>query len=128
MDTNFSPHHQRNRSRAGTCTVSPRRSGASIRAALRGPAPAHVTARDMIRRHCREHGKELACLAPAWGCRVFSVWRAFGRINRPLQPHQVEGAISALQLDEFDANELRLRAAREAGWNIDPAMLLESHA
>ncbi|WP_239510821.1 hypothetical protein [Stenotrophomonas maltophilia] len=50
------------------------------------------------------------------------------RISRPLQPHQVEGAITALQLDEFDANELRLRAAREAGWNIDPKMLLEGGA
>lgn len=53
------------------------------------------------------------------------MWRAFGRTKRPLLPHQVEGAISVLQLDEFDANELRLRAAREAGWKIDPAMLLE---
>lgn len=53
------------------------------------------------------------------------MWRAFGRTTRPLLPHQVEGAISVLQLDEFDANELRLRAAREAGWKIDPSMLLE---
>ncbi|EED41137.1 hypothetical protein SSKA14_4161 [Stenotrophomonas sp. SKA14] len=59
---------------------------------------------------------------------MFSVWRAFGKISRPLQPHQVEGAIAPLQLDEFDANELRLRAAREAGWNIDPKMLLEGGA
>jgi hypothetical protein len=84
-----------------------------------------VSARDIIRRHCREHGKQLASLAPAWGCKEFSVWRAFGRTTRPLLPHQVEGAISVLQLDEFDANELRLRAAREAGWKIDPSMLLE---
>lgn len=108
--------------------MSPGRNAASIRAALRGPVPSHVSARDMIRRHCREHGKQLACLAPAWGCKEFSVWRAFGRTTRPLQPHQVEGAISALQLDEFDANELRLRAAREAGWNIDPSMLLQGDA
>lgn len=105
--------------------MSPGRNAASIRAALRGPAPSHVSARDMIRRHCREHGKQLACLATAWGCKEFSVWRAFGRTTRPLRPHQVEGAISALQLDDFDANELRLRAAREAGWMIDPSMLLE---
>lgn len=108
--------------------MSPGRNAASIRTALRGAVPAHVTARDMIRRHCREHGKQLACLAPAWGCQVFSVWRAFGRTSRPLQPHQVEGAITTLHLDEFDANELRLRAAREAGWNIDPKMLLEGGA
>ncbi|WP_329755247.1 hypothetical protein [Stenotrophomonas maltophilia] len=36
---------------------------------------------------------------------------------------QSEGVITALQLDEFDANELRLRAAREAGWKIDPFYL-----
>ncbi|MEJ6328613.1 hypothetical protein Q2B95_08090 [Stenotrophomonas maltophilia] len=49
-------------------------------------------------------------------------------MNRPLQPHQIEGAITALQLDELDANELRLRAAQEAGWKIDPKMLLEAGA
>jgi len=105
--------------------MSPGPRAAAVRAALRGAAPANASVRDMIRRYCREHGKQLACLAPAWGCKEFSVWRAFGRTTRPLQPHQVEGAISTLQLDELDANELRLRAAREAGWKIDPSMLLE---
>ncbi|MEL3955405.1 hypothetical protein [Stenotrophomonas bentonitica] len=104
--------------------MSPGPKAASVRAALRGAAPAHVTVRDMIRRYCREHGKQLACLAPAWDCKVLSVWRVFGR-SRPLLPRQVEGVITLLQLDEFDANDLRLRAAREAGWNIDPSMLLQ---
>ncbi len=105
----------------------PSRDAASIRAALGGPIPGHVSARDMIRRYCREHGRKLACLAPARGCQVFGVWRAFGRVIRPLRPHQIEGAITALQLDELDANELRLRAA-ETGWKIDPKMLLEAGA
>lgn len=58
---------------------------------------------------------------------MLSVWRVFGR-SRPLLPRQVEGVITLLQLDEFDANDLRLRAAREAGWNIDPWMLLQGDA
>lgn len=44
--------------------MSPGPKAASVRAALRGAAPAHVTVRDMIRRYCREHGKQLSCLAP----------------------------------------------------------------
>ncbi|OFS93370.1 hypothetical protein HMPREF3113_10350 [Stenotrophomonas sp. HMSC10F06] len=78
----------------------------------------------MIRRYCREHGKQLGCLAPVWNCKVLSVWRVFGR-RRPLLPRQIEGVITLLQLDEFDANDLRLRAAREAGWNINPSLLLQ---
>lgn len=95
---------------------------------LRKPAPSHLTARDMVRRHLHEDGGNLKSLAAAWSCKPFSVWRVFQRTERPLQPHHVEGAITALQLDEFDANELRLRAAREAGWHIDPAYILEQAA
>ena len=94
-------------------------------ATLRKPAPAHITARDLIRRHVHESRKRLNDLADAWGCKVFSVWRTFQRTDRPLCPHHIEGAIKALQLDEFDANELRLVGAREAGWKIDPGYLLE---
>jgi len=82
----------------------------------------------MLRRYCREHGKPLSCLAAAWNCKVFSVWRAFARTTRPLLPHQVEAAIVLLRLDDFDANDLRLRAAREAGWKIDVSMLLAEDA
>lgn len=91
----------------------------------RRPVPRHITARDLLRRHLHEDGRWLSSLAEAWGCQEFSVWRVFQRVQRPLQPHHVEGAIVALQLDEFDANELRLVAAREAGWAIDPEFLLE---
>lgn len=90
---------------------------------MRKPIPQHVAARDLVRRYVHEAGKTLAVLAAAWGCKTFSVWRVFQRTERPLQPHHIEGAITALQLDEFDANELRLRAAREAGWKIDPFYL-----
>lgn len=108
--------------------MSPGRRAAAVRASLRGLAPAHASVRDMIRRYCREHGMRLTCLAPAWNCKPFSVWRAFGRTTRPLLPHQVEAAIVVLQLDDFDANDLRLRAAREAGWKIDVSMLLPEDA
>lgn len=94
-----------------------------LAAAMRKPIPPHVTARDLVRRYVHEAGQTLSVLAAAWNCQPFSVWRVFQRTDRPLQPHHVEGAITALQLDEFDANELRLRAAREAGWQIDPAYL-----
>lgn len=78
-----------------------------------------------LRRHLHDAGRTLDSLATAWNCRRFSVWRIFQRTERPLQPHHVEGAITALSLDEFDANELRLRAAREAGWAIDTQFLME---
>lgn len=101
---------------------------AGMLAALRRPQPAHLTARDMLRRHLHDAGRNLDSLTAAWGCQRFSVWRVFQRTERPLQPHHIEGAIAALSLDEFDANELRLRAAREAGWRIDPAYILEKSA
>ena len=44
-------------------------------------------------------------------------------MGRPLPPQHVEASITHLGLDEFDANELRLLAAREAGWQIDPAYI-----
>jgi len=93
------------------------------KSSLRRAAPAHITARDTLRRHLHEARHDLKWLAAAWGCKTFSVWRVFQRTDRPLQPHHIEGAITTLQLDEFDANELRLRAAREAGWKIDPFYL-----
>lgn len=39
--------------------------------------------------------------------------------TRPLTPQMVDAAIDMLQLDDFDANELRKRGALEAGWVID---------
>ncbi len=61
-------------------------------------------------------------LAPAWGVSVHTVYALFN-VSRPLPPQHVEASIAHLGLDEFDANELRLLAAREAGWQIDPAYI-----
>ena len=95
------------------------------KATLRRAAPDHITARELIRRHLHEAGREVQSLAEAWQCKRFSVWRAFNRTRLALTPRHIEGAITSLQLDDFDANELRLRAAREAGWKIDTKYLME---
>lgn len=96
------------------------------KASLRKRAPDFITAREIIRRHLHEAGKPLLSLTEVWGCKEVSVWRVFQRTGRHLQPHHVEGAIKALELDDFDANELRLAAAREAGYPINPKFLLEA--
>ncbi len=96
------------------------------KATLRKRAPDFITAREIIRRHLHEAGHPLTFLADAWSCQEFSVYRVFQRTERHLQPHHVEGAIRALQLDDFDANELRLAAAREAGFKINPQFLLQA--
>lgn len=92
---------------------------------LRQAAPEHISVREELRRHLHESGQQVQALAAAWGCKPFSVWRMFQRAGRPLSPRHIEAAISALELDNLDANDLRLRAAREAGWAIDPQYLLE---
>lgn len=94
------------------------------KAMLRRPAPPHISVREELRRHLHESGQQIQALAAAWRCKPFSVWRAFQRGDRPLTPAHVEAAITALKLDDIDANELRLRAAREAGWAIDLHYLL----
>ncbi|HEL3748669.1 TPA: hypothetical protein UMV35_000929 [Stenotrophomonas maltophilia] len=66
-------------------------------------------------------------LADAWGCSKHNVYDLFYR-DRPISPTHIELAAKLLGLDEFDTNELRLLGAREAGWQIDPKFLLETHA
>lgn len=85
------------------------------------------TVRELLRRHLREEGMRLMDLAPAWGRSAHTVYSLFA-VDRPLAPEHLEASIQALGLDEFDANELRLQGAREAGWQIDPTFLLEKHA
>ncbi len=66
-------------------------------------------------------------LAPVWCCTRHNVYDLF-YAGRPLSPNHIDLAAQFLGLDEFDTNELRLLGAREAGWQIDPAFLLEKHA
>src|ERR1044072_264774 len=95
------------------------------KASLRKRAPEFITAREIIRRHLHEAGRELQDLAPVWGIKRFSVWRVFNRTTQKLLPDQIEAVVAHLQLDDFDANELRLAAAREFGSPINPQFLLE---
>ena len=80
--------------------------------------------RAMLRRHLREEGRRMQDLAPAWKCSKGNVYDYFWS-QRPFSPQHIEAAIEFLQLDEFDAAELRLQGAREAGWRIDTKHLLE---
>ncbi len=96
------------------------------KATFRGPVPRNLPAKDLLRRHIHVAGLKLIQLAPVLGVQPLAVHRMFQRKHRPILPRQLEALIAHLQLDEFDANELRLlAAAREAGWLIDPHYLLE---
>lgn len=75
-----------------------------------------------LRRHLREEGHRMQALAGPWKCTPQNVYDLFYRSN-PLGPQHIDAAAAFLRLDEFDANELRLLGAREAGWNIDPQFL-----
>lgn len=84
-----------------------------------------TTTRQIIKRHFREEGVRLNTLTGPWRCTSHNVYSTLCR-SRPLAPGHIEGAIAILGLDEFDANELRLQAAREAGWQIDPRFILRN--
>ena len=78
-----------------------------------------VTARDLLRRHLREEGMRIAPdLSTAWKMHPTSAYRRMYEM-RPFTPQMIDAAVELLKLDEFDANELRKRAANEAGWQID---------
>ena len=80
-----------------------------------------------LKRHLVEEGKRMQDLADAWGCSKRNVYDLFYR-DRPISTNHIELAAQLLGLDEFDTNELRLLGAREAGWQIDPNFILETHA
>lgn len=76
------------------------------------------TLRDMIRRHLREEGKTIwGDMARAWNIKPQSASRRMFR-GYVMSPAHVEAVIDLLQLDEFDAAELMLQGAREAGWRV----------
>ncbi|XTQ92578.1 hypothetical protein ACQR5W_11705 [Xanthomonas sacchari] len=82
-----------------------------------------VSVRQILRRHLREEQRRIIDLCGPWKCRPQTVYNAFSDA-RPFSPSHIEAAIEFLGLDDFDANELRLVGAREAGWGIDPKCLL----
>lgn len=82
------------------------------------------TARDLIRRHLRDRGLTIAnSLAVWWNMHHNSAYRRMYDKKRPLTPSYVEAVIDGLKLDQLDAHRLRLAAAREAGWLLDPKYL-----
>lgn len=83
------------------------------------------TARELLRRHLREEGLTISGdLARAWGVTDDNARKAMTRTRWPLAAARIEQAIALLRLDEFDAQELRLAAARDAGWRLDLALVL----
>lgn len=82
------------------------------------------TSRDLIRRHLHTRGLTIAnSLAIWWNMHPTSAYRRMYDKRRPLTPNYIEAAIEGLQLDNIDATRLRLLAAREAGWLLDPMYL-----
>lgn len=95
----------------------------------RGRIPANAnprTLRDLIRRHLREEGKTISGdLARAWDVKPNSASRRMFR-NVQMLPEHVEAVIVLLNLDEFDAHELRMQGAIESGWRVDIGRHLEN--
>lgn len=85
-----------------------------------------ASVRQLLRRHIREEGLRMQDLSIPWQCKPPTIYRAFGD-QRPFSPSHIEAAIEFLGLDEFDANELRILGAREAGWQISGKYLLRAN-
>lgn len=81
--------------------------------------------RALMRRHLREEGKRLIDLCPVWDMHENSLYRLFYKKSRPMAPQHVDAFIEFMKLDEFDAQDLRLQGAKEAGWRIDKRFLIE---
>lgn len=76
------------------------------------------TLRALLRRHLREEGRRILDLSLPWDITPNAAYRLFYDLKRPLGPQYVDAAIQFLRLDADDANELRIRGAIEAGWQI----------
>lgn len=61
----------------------------------------------------------MADLAGPWNVRPATV-KTIMHHGRPLAPQHIDAFIEFLKLDEFDALELRIQGAIEAGWQIKP--------
>lgn len=79
------------------------------------------TVRDLLRRHLREEGYNVTELHRPWNIKPQSV-KTVLHPRRALSPQYIDAAIEFFKLDEFDALELRLHGAIEAGWQITPAL------
>lgn len=87
-------------------------------------APNPKTTRDLIRKHLRDRGLTIAnSLALWWDMHPTSAYRRMYCKRRPLTPGYVEAVIENLKLDQLDAHRMRLFAAVENGWQLDPKYL-----
>lgn len=78
-----------------------------------------ITVRALMRRHLREHGKTIGNdLAGWWNVKYNSAYRIMYRPDSPLSPQYISAFVDGIGLDEFDATELYLRGAIEAGYAI----------
>lgn len=73
--------------------------------------------RAVMRRHLREEGKLIIDLCDPWNMHKNSVYRRFYD-KRAYPPQYIEAFIQFLKLDDFDATELRVLGAIEAGWDL----------
>lgn len=85
---------------------------------IQAPKGGVRTARDLMRRHLREERMHIKDLCPVWDMHENSAYRRFYD-SRPFTPQMIDGFVELLKLDEFDAYELRLQAAIEAGWQLN---------
>jgi len=83
--------------------------------------------RQPLRRHLREEGRRMQDLSRPWQCAPRKVYDMFCD-GRPFSAPHIDAGIERLGLDDFDATELRLLGAREAGWNIDSRYILDERA
>lgn len=83
------------------------------------------TARDMIREHLRCEKKTLAHFAEMLGQTPASTRKLMSKTGRTLSPQYIDIFIEHMKLDEFDAYDLRLQGAVEAGWQLNIGGKLE---
>lgn len=102
-----------------TSTYRPRRPKPS-------PFRTKRSARNIIQEHLKADRLFLKELAFGIGLKPDTLYKMFFDPRRPLSPDHIEAMIAWLKLDDFDSNELRLQAAREAGWKIDLRFLSEN--
>lgn len=83
------------------------------------------TVRSMIREHLRYEKKLLADFAAMLGHNPATTRKLMSQTHRPFPPQYIDSFIEHMKLDEFDAYELRLQGAVEAGWQLNIGGKLE---
>ncbi len=90
----------------------------------RDPKARRSPTRELIRFFLRQEGVRIKELGAMWNITTNSAYRSMYDFDRPLTTWYIERVIEHLKLDDFDSCKLRLCAAQEAGWAINPEYLL----